>query len=171
MAFILLSLPAFYLVSELRWILGPIFKNFVDYRKAFKALIISFVVWNSKLTRMLQNADSVRVASVLIAAIKCSMSYRPILTANIGLVDTNFDILHLELWEIWQGHIRSVEEFRQHISIQLFLVFIVCFNIDTLHVVGVRTAATIIWSLGDRSLNLLRSLLCFRFCHRLRWLL
>ena len=128
----------------MRWILGPVFENFVDYREAFKALIISFIVWNAQVARMLQNADSVRVTSVLITAIKCSMSYRPILTANIGLMDTNFDILHLKLGEVRKRHVGSIEEFRQHISIQLFLVFIVCFDIDTFHVVGVG-AACVVW--------------------------
>ena len=114
---------------------------------------------------MLQNAHCIGVACVLITAIEGSMSYRPILTANIGLMNTNFDILHLKLGKVRQWNVGTIEELWQHISIQLFLVFIVCFYIDTLHVVGVRAASSINWWLRNRSLRLMRSLLCFWFCH------
>ena len=66
---------------------------------------------------MLQNADDIRIARVLVNPVKGTMSQCLVLAADVRFVHSNFDLLHRVVGQVGQGHVGLVEEFRQHILV------------------------------------------------------
>ena len=135
MALIIDRLSALNIVAHLTGVLVPCLHDFEHNRVALKALIISFVVWDSEMARVLQNADYVRVTRVLVNSIEGSMTHSFILAANVRFVHTDFYLLHRVFRKVGQRYVRPVEEFRQHVLVHLLLVLVVRLDVHYLHIV------------------------------------
>jgi len=65
-----------------------------------------------------------------------------VLAADVGFVDAHFNELLGVVSEIGQWGQRAVQEFRESVTIESTLIFIVCLDIDHFHAVVVAKLAT-----------------------------
>lgn len=110
MAIVGRGFATFYPVAHLAWVLGPGLEDFKDDRVAFKALVVSLVVRHSQMARVLQNANNIRVAGVLVHSVEGSMAQGLVLPTYVCLVHSYFDLLHSVFREVWQWNIRTVQK-------------------------------------------------------------
>ena len=92
---------------------------------------------------VLHDADDIRVACVLVHTVEGSVTEGLVLTTHVGLVNPHFNELLSVLCEVREGYHGLVQEFREHILVELLLVLVVSLNVDYFHAVAIseNTAA------------------------------
>ena len=163
----MICLSWFDTVTNLRGILVFLPQYLEYYRVSLEALILRFIVRDAKLSCMLKNTDNIRVTRILVNTVECTVAQRFILSADVGFVHPDFDLLLCEFRKIGERHVWSVEEFGKDVFVKCLLILVVCFDINYLHSVRVWTAG-IILSTGTRTgcLDLWLSLILLHFS---RW--
>ena len=98
-------------------ILCLVAKDFEHDGETFETGIINLVVWDVDVAGVLEDADSVGVACVLVGSVERSMPHGLVLAVHVGLMNADFDEFLSMFSQVRQRYHRAVQEFWQNIPI------------------------------------------------------